>query len=363
MSEFVIRGPIKPRRMSSQGWAETKRPLGDGELGVDTTTRTLKTGDGATAFADLPNPSGTGGTGPQGPPGADGADGDSAYEIAVAGGFVGDEAAWLASLVGATGTTGPQGPSGADGADGATGPAGPKGDTGDTGPTGPTGPAGQDGADGATGPSGPTGDVGPAGPQGPQGDAGADGSDGATGPQGPTGATGATGPAGPSNLSIGTTAPSTSSLWLHTTDLELYAYDSTRSLWLSTALLSMGASLPGSGTSNRVLRMAGNMAMQVSADRGRPVGRPMTVVGWEWWVDGTTSSRECALGIWDDSASSFDVRHFSETPTGTWSNFRNQSISADFDQGDRVGLTLYGSVSVDDVHCELYYRRRPSSGV
>jgi hypothetical protein len=42
----------------------------------------------------------------------DGADGASAYEIAVANGFVGDEAAWLASLIG---------PAGADGADGAAG--------------------------------------------------------------------------------------------------------------------------------------------------------------------------------------------------------------------------------------------------
>ena len=51
-----------------------------------------------------------GDTGPSGPAGADGAD---AYEVAVAAGFVGTRAEWLASLVG------PQGPQGA------TGPAGP----------------------------------------------------------------------------------------------------------------------------------------------------------------------------------------------------------------------------------------------
>lgn len=56
--------------------------------------------------------------GPQGATGAaglDGSDGKSAYEIAVDNGFVGTEAQWLASLVGATGATG---------------------DTGDTGPQG-----------------------------------------------------------------------------------------------------------------------------------------------------------------------------------------------------------------------------------
>ena len=60
--------------------------------------------------------------GATGATGATGADGLSAYEIAVAEGFVGDETAWLASLVGADGADGNDG---ADGATGATGPAGP----------------------------------------------------------------------------------------------------------------------------------------------------------------------------------------------------------------------------------------------
>lgn len=49
---------------------------------------------------------GGGAAGPAGPPG------DSAYQIAVANGFVGNEAAWLASLQGATGATGATGPAG-----------------------------------------------------------------------------------------------------------------------------------------------------------------------------------------------------------------------------------------------------------
>lgn len=63
----------------------------------------------------------TGPQGPQGPAGANGANGSSAYQVAVANGFVGTEAQWLASLVG------PQGPTGAAGATGATGPQGPAG--------------------------------------------------------------------------------------------------------------------------------------------------------------------------------------------------------------------------------------------
>lgn len=93
--------------------------------------------------------------GPQGATGATGAtgpEGPSAYEVAVANGFVGTEAAWLASLVG------PQGPIGATGA---------------TGPQGPQGPQGLQGAQGNTGPTGATGPQGPQGPVGPQGPAGA----------------------------------------------------------------------------------------------------------------------------------------------------------------------------------------------
>lgn len=56
----------------------------------------------------------------------DGSDGASAYEVAVANGFVGTEAQWLASLVGPQGAAGPQGPQGE------TGPAGPQGPAGTT---------------------------------------------------------------------------------------------------------------------------------------------------------------------------------------------------------------------------------------
>ena len=72
-------------------------------------------------------PGADGAVGPQGIPGANGlqglpgATGDSAYQVAVANGFVGTETAWLLSLIGpqglsgADGGIGPQGLSGADG--------------------------------------------------------------------------------------------------------------------------------------------------------------------------------------------------------------------------------------------------------
>ena len=87
----------------------------------------------------------TGPTGPQGtqgPAGPTGATGSSAYQAAVAGGFVGTEAQWMASLTGPQGPTGATGPQGPAGATGATGPAGATGPQGPTGPTGAQGPAG-----------------------------------------------------------------------------------------------------------------------------------------------------------------------------------------------------------------------------
>jgi len=71
--------------------------------------------------------------------------GASAYQVAVANGYVGTESEWLDSLAGAPGPQGEPGPSGVAGA---TGPQGP------TGPQGVAGAPGTPGASGATGPQG-----------------------------------------------------------------------------------------------------------------------------------------------------------------------------------------------------------------
>lgn len=80
-----------------------------------------------------------GATGPTGTAGAAGATGSSAYEIAVAQGFVGTIGAWLTSLVGPTGAAGAQGLQGVTGPSGAQGIQGPTGTAGATGATGPSG--------------------------------------------------------------------------------------------------------------------------------------------------------------------------------------------------------------------------------
>jgi hypothetical protein len=90
---------------------------------------------GETGPAGPQGPAGADSTvpGPQGEAGitgADGADGLSAYEVALANGFVGTEIEWLSSLEGPQGEAGPEGPQG------------PAGETGPAGATGATGAAG-----------------------------------------------------------------------------------------------------------------------------------------------------------------------------------------------------------------------------
>ncbi len=70
--------------------------------------------------------------GPQGEIGPQGDEGPSAYEVAVANGFVGTEAAWLASLVGPQGIQGIQGETGPTGATGPQGEVGPQGTPGES---------------------------------------------------------------------------------------------------------------------------------------------------------------------------------------------------------------------------------------
>ena len=183
-----------------------------------------------------------------GPQGEQGPKGDSAFDVAVAEGFKGTEAEWLASLVGPKGDEGKQGPAGKDGIQGPQGEVGPQGPQGEPGKDGsitfeelteeqketlrgpqgiqgPKGEPGKDGADGAQGPKGDKGDpftyedftvnqlaalVGPQGIQGepgPQGPKGEDGQPGVQGEQGPQGIQGEPGKDGANGVYVGTEEP------------------------------------------------------------------------------------------------------------------------------------------------------------
>lgn len=95
-------------------------PKGDkGDTGADSTVPGPK---GDPGIQGIQGPKGD--TGDNGKDGSDGADGLSAYQVAVANGFVGTEAQWLASLKGAKGDTGTQGIQGVKGDKGDKGEAG-----------------------------------------------------------------------------------------------------------------------------------------------------------------------------------------------------------------------------------------------
>jgi collagen triple helix repeat protein/major tropism determinant Mtd-like protein len=199
------------RRGTAAQWLIKDTILLAGEQGWESDTNRYKIGDGVTAWSLLPYFMDSAGVTALVEEAVEdlelnGVAGDSAYEIAVDNGFVGNEAAWLASLVGATGATGAQG------AQGPQGPAGAAGSQGPAGAAGSQGPPGADGEDGAPGADGEDGEDGASayeiavangfignqaawlaslvGPEGPQGD---------EGPQGPQGVQGPTGPAGTPN--------------------------------------------------------------------------------------------------------------------------------------------------------------------
>lgn len=146
------------------------------------------TSDSGTSSCDLKGAQGDMGVrGAQGAPGGSGECGKSAYDIAIANGFKGDEAAWLESIKGAPGESGipgepgipcthywngttlyvtsASGTSAADlrGAKGDAGAAGAKGEKGDKGEPGSPGAQGLQGAKGDKGDKGDRGATGAAG--------------------------------------------------------------------------------------------------------------------------------------------------------------------------------------------------------
>lgn len=96
-----------------------------GDTGPAGPASTVAGPKGDTGLQGIQGPKGdTGNAGADGTDGVDGADGLSAYQVAVAGGYAGTEAQWLASLKGAKGDTGTQGIQGVKGDKGDKGEAG-----------------------------------------------------------------------------------------------------------------------------------------------------------------------------------------------------------------------------------------------
>lgn len=136
-----IKGP-----KGSTGSSAYQLAVANGYVGTEAewlaSLRGPKGEDGRDGVNGLDGRDGVNGTdgrdGLNGSDGQDGANGKSAYELAVAAGFVGDEVEWLLSLEGPAGKDGRDGVDGSNGVDGKDGAKGDKGDPGTTSFTGLT---------------------------------------------------------------------------------------------------------------------------------------------------------------------------------------------------------------------------------
>lgn len=90
---------IQHRRGPAADWTSANPVLADGEMGVETDTLKVKIGNGTSNWVSLPYFT-------------QGATGLSAYQVALAEGFVGTQSQWIASLEGDVGPTGATGATG-----------------------------------------------------------------------------------------------------------------------------------------------------------------------------------------------------------------------------------------------------------
>ena len=112
---------IQIRRDTAANWTANNPTMSQGEIAYEVDTERFKIGNGSDAWTTLNYVGVDGADGYTPLKGTDYFDGDNAYTVAVNEGFVGDESAWLASLVGPQGIQGIQGIQGVQGIQGPVG--------------------------------------------------------------------------------------------------------------------------------------------------------------------------------------------------------------------------------------------------
>ena len=169
--------------------------------------------------------------------------------------------------------------------------------------------------------------------------------------------------ADPATVRSATQPTDTSVLWYHTTDQELYAYDSSRSKWLSVNTYEAHFGRGGAMTTNHYMRGPANFDYNTGAAVGYPMRFDATVIAsWGTVASGGTSGWNHRIMKYDDSAGANSVAA-TYAPSGTYTRWDKQDFDLDYDQNDLLGLNLFnlGSATAVTNHTAfIAYKRRPS---
>lgn len=167
-------------------------------------------------------------------------------------------------------------------------------------------------------------------------------------------------------VTVGSTAPvspSVGDLWYHTTDQEMYAYDSSRSKWLSVTTYEAHFGRDGTLTANHYMRGPGGFDYNTGGQNGHPMRYDTTVIAaWGSAASGGTSGWNHRIMKWDDSAGA-NVVAASYAPSGTYTRWQKTDFNVDYDADDLLGLNMFdlgSATGVSNHTAVIAYKRRAS---
>ena len=169
------------------------------------------------------------------------------------------------------------------------------------------------------------------------------------------------------SIFVGATTPTSTTngdLWYHTTDQELYAYDSTRSKWLSVNTYEAHFGRGGTLTTSHYLRGPGNFEYNTggASPGGYPLRYNVTVIAAWGNAAGGTSGWNHRIMKYDDSAAG-NVVAAVYSPAGTYTGWDKQDFNLDYDVSDLLALNMQNTGSATSITnhvATIGYKRRPS---
>jgi len=160
------------------------------------------------------------------------------------------------------------------------------------------------------------------------------------------------------------TAPTdTDALWFHTTDQELYFYDSTRTKWLSVTTFEAHFGVGGTQTNSHFLNGPGGLSYNTGSSIGHVMRYPTTVISAWGRGQSTTSGWEIRISR-RTSAGSHTINYGAFTPAGSYINWSKYDLDLDYTEDDLMALRFDnngGTASSISNHTAVVgYKRQPS---